>query len=276
MDMQFTVDRDLCVQCGACVDDCPFRIIEMGTEAPLPDPARAHHCIGCQHCLAVCPTGALSVFGIDPQASFPLPGMLPDAGRVEALLRGRRSVRSYAPEALEPELIGHLLKVAANAPTGKNRRACLFTVIERRADMDALREETLEGLRRAVQEKRLSDELSYFRHVVSAWDKGKDIIFRNAPHLLMVTVPPSVTTPEADAVIAMSYFELAACSRGVGVLWNAMIRWAFSVIDTDMYQRLGIPADHARGYAMLFGRPSVQYHRTVQRDEASINRVRLV
>lgn len=123
--------------------------------------------------------------------------------------------------------------------------------------------------------KKLSEGLGYFRHVVTAWDQGRDIIFRNAPHLLIVSAPQSSATPDADLLIAMSYFELLAASMGIGTLWNAMIRWAFSVIKDDMHQRLSIPDDHVKGYTLLFGRPAVQYHRTVQRDDVLINRVRL-
>jgi len=179
------------------------------------------------------------------------------------------------PDPLNAGVIDHLLQTVANAPTGKNNRQCLFTVIEDPATMEIFRRETMEGLRTAVIEKRLSEGQGYFRHVVTAWDQGRDIIFRNAPHLLMVSVPSTVTTPDADMLIAMSYFELLAASMGIGSLWNAMIRWAFSEISTDMYQRLGIPEDHVKGYVILFGKPAVQYHRTVQRDEVQINRVRL-
>lgn len=275
MDLHFTINRDLCIQCGACVDDCPFHIIDMQDGYPAFNPARVHHCIRCQHCLAVCPTGALSIFGLNPENSLPLPHTLPSDKQMTALLRGRRSVRFYHPEPLAPEIIAGMLATVAHAPTGKNNRQCLFTVIEERTTMDKLRRETMEGLRRAVAEKRLSEGLGYFRHVVTAWDQGKDIIFRNAPHLLMVSAPPVSTTPDADLLIAMTYFELLAASMGIGTLWNAMIRWAFSVMDSDMYQRLGIPGDHVKGYTLLFGRPAVTYHRTVQRDEAMINRVRL-
>lgn len=275
VDLQFAINRDLCIQCGACVEDCPFHIIDMVDGCPAPNPARVHHCIGCQHCLAVCPTGALSVLGYRPEDSLPLPQSLPSDQQVAALMRGRRSVRAYKPEPLSPQTIAELLATTANAPTGKNKRQCLFTVIEDRASMDILRRETMEGLRRAVAEKRLTEGLSYFRHVVTAWDQGRDIIFRNAPHLLMVSAPPTIATPDADLLIAMSYFELLAASKGIGTLWNAMIRWAFSVIDTDMYGLLGIPEDHVKGYTLLFGRPAVSYHRTVQRDKALINRVRL-
>jgi len=275
MELQFTIDRDLCFQCGTCVDDCPFHIIELAPDFPALNPTRIHHCIQCQHCLAVCPTGALSILGRNPQDSLPLPESLPTAQQMTALIRGRRSIRRYLPEPLEPEVITSMLRIVANAPTGKNTRQCLFTVVEDPATMDLLRKATIEGLRAAVLERRLSEGQSYFRHVVSAYDQGRDIIFRNAPHLLMVSVPKTVTTPDADILIAMSYFELLAASMGIGTLWNAMIKWAFSLITTDMYARLAIPEDHVKGYAILFGRPAVTYHRTVQRDEAQVNRVRL-
>lgn len=275
MELQFTINRDLCIQCGACVDDCPFHIIELMPDYPELNPTRVHHCIQCQHCLAVCPTGALSILGCDPNDSLPLPESLPTPQQMAALIRGRRSIRRYRPEPLEPEVVAFLLQTVANGPTGKNNRQCLFTVIEDQATMDQFRHETMEGLRQAVVEKRLSEGLGYFRHVVSAWDQGRDIIFRGAPHLLLVSAPPTVSTPDADILIAMSYFELLAATMGIGTLWNAMITWAFSVISTDMYKRLGIPEDHVKKYALLFGRPAVTYHRTVQRDSAEINRVTL-
>jgi ferredoxin len=155
MDLQFTIDPNLCIQCGACIDDCPFHIIEMSSDYPALNPSRVHHCIRCQHCLAVCPTGALSILGRNPEDSLPLPHTLPSADQVAALIRGRRSVRRYLPEPLEAEVIDHLLRTVANAPTGKNNRQCLFTVIEDQATMDIVRRETIEGLRRAVAEKSL-------------------------------------------------------------------------------------------------------------------------
>ncbi|NLX18135.1 MAG: 4Fe-4S binding protein [Desulfobulbus sp.] len=275
MDLQFTVNQDLCIQCGACAEDCPLRVIEMESGYPVLNPSRIRLCIRCQHCLAVCPTGALSIFGFKPENSLPLPESLPSVQQLTALIKGRRSTRRFLAEPLDPDLIRQMIVTVANGPTGKNNRQCLFTVIEDPASMAVFRHEIMEGLRRAVAEKRLSEGLSYFRHVVSAWDKGRDIIFRNAPHLLIVTVPPTITTPDADIIIAMSYFELLAATMGIGTLWNAMIRWAISTINVDLYQRLNIPEDHIKSYALLFGRPDVEYHRTVQRDEAMINLVSL-
>ena len=77
MDLQLTIDQELCVQCGACVEDCPFHILEMEDGLPVAIPKREHHCIQCQHCLAVCPTGALSICGIRPGKISSPPGDAP-------------------------------------------------------------------------------------------------------------------------------------------------------------------------------------------------------
>lgn len=275
MDLHFTIDEELCIQCRACSDDCPFQIIEMNSDYPSLNPSRTDRCIACQHCLAICPTGALSIFGRRPEDSLPLPESLPSGAQMTALIKGRRSIRRFLPEPLPVDLINTMIATVANGPTGINYRRCLFTVIDDPASMAVFRHEIIEGLRQAAAKKRTSDKFPYFRHVVTAWDKGQDIIFRHAPHLLIVSVPPDVSTPDADSIIAVSYFELLAASMGIGTLWNAMIGWSCALIDANLYQLLGIPDDHVKGYAILFGRPAVQYHRTVQRDEAVINRVRL-
>ena len=276
MDLRFTIDPDLCLQCGDCADDCPYHIIDMASGMPALKPSRVHHCIACQHCLAVCPTGALSIFGIDPRDSMPLPESLPTRQQTAALLRGRRSVRRFGTEPLPREEIDFLLQTVANAPTGKNRRQLMVTLVDDPAVMRELRQRAMTALRRVVAERRLPREFCYFRHVIKAWDQGRDIIFRNAPHLLTISSPAAEESAQADIHIAMTCFELLASAAGVGVLWNAMIPQIFSLIpEENMDGLLGIPADHVRGPFLLFGHPAVRYYRTVQRDQIEVNRVRL-
>ena len=272
--LDFKVDQQLCVQCGECADDCPYSIIELTDGWPVIVKEREERCIRCQHCLAVCPTGALSILGRDPAGSSPLSGNLPTAAQMEVLIKGRRSVRWYAPAPVAPEVIAHLLEVVAHCPTGVNNRRLLFTVIEDQATMQALRQETMAGIRRAVQEKTLPPGLEFFETIVGAWDKGQDIIFRGAPHLLAVSSPRGGPSPQQDTHIALSYFELLACSAGLGTLWDGLATWALTAILPEMPKKLGIPEDHVLGYLMLFGTPAVQYHRTVQRGEPQVNRVR--
>src|SRR5512138_2781635 len=126
--LEFNVDAQKCTKCGQCVADCPPRIIAMADGYPAIAPENEASCYRCQHCLAICPTGAVSILGLKPEASRPLAGNFPDPDRLEMLIKGRRSVRHYRDENLDPELLQHLLEVAWYAPTGVNSRQVRFTV----------------------------------------------------------------------------------------------------------------------------------------------------
>jgi nitroreductase/NAD-dependent dihydropyrimidine dehydrogenase PreA subunit len=265
--IEFVVDRKNCTRCGECVKDCPVGIIALEESGPELIADKAKLCLKCQHCLAVCPTAAVSVLGRTPADSLPLAGHLPSPEQVETLIRGRRSVRRFAPEPVASETISRLLRTAAHAPTGRNNLGVLFTVIEDQATMKKLREETLAGIREAVSAERLPKGLEFFAGIVKAWDRGTDVIFRDAPHLLIVSTPKAGPTPAADGYIALCTFELMASSLGLGTLWNGFANWALVDIAPQVGAKLDIPESHQLVYTMLFGQPAVQYHRTVQRDQ---------
>lgn len=54
--MAVTVDRDLCVDCGACVEECESGALENqdGTVQSIPE-----KCTDCGDCIEVCPSDAL-------------------------------------------------------------------------------------------------------------------------------------------------------------------------------------------------------------------------
>jgi nitroreductase len=216
----------------------------------------------------------VSVDGRNPEESLPLAGKLPRPEQVETLVKGRRSVRRYRNENMQPELIRLLLDVACHAPTGVNFRQVLFTVVDDKEILAELRLETMKGLSRLVREGRMPPGRAYFSDCVRAWEEeGIDTIFRGAPHLVIASAPRDCPTPEADCIIALAYFELFAQSRGVGTVWNGLARRTFDDLVPELRDKIGIPQDHLLGYVMSFGVPAVEYHRTVQRGPARIARV---
>ena len=269
--LNFTVDADKCTQCGECARDCLWGIIEMDG-LPVVRPGNEARCIECQHCLAVCKPGALSVFGKDPADSLPLKGMFPDPARMETLLMGRRSTRRYKKEGVDPALIQHLLEVVSYAPTAVNLRQTTLTVIDDPAMMDRLREAMTKAALAVVHEGRVPEGLERIGDYVRGCEDGTDILFRNAPHLLVASAPAGAMAPMADCHIAMSYFELLANSHGLGTVWNGIARALFTAFIPEFRSWLGLPEDHQIVCVMSFGKPAVKYHRTVQRLGGTIRR----
>lgn len=245
----------------------------MDEGAPAIADGKAEMCYGCQHCMAVCPQGALSVSGHDPARSLPLAGYLPTSEQMETLIKGRRSVRRYREENLEPELIQRLLETAWHAPSGVNARKVRFTVIDDRKKLAALREGVMTALGELHRAGALKGNMEFFARFVSLWeDKRVDVIFRGAPHLVVASAPKQSPTPVPDCFIALSYLELFAQSLGVGTLWCGLAKWALEDLVPEAAKPLGIPDDHVLGYVMLFGKPAVKYARTVQHGPADIVR----
>lgn len=272
--LDFHVNQQTCTRCGACVADCPARIIAMTTGFPDIAPDKEAACYKCQHCLAICPTGAVSILGLDPDNSQSLAGRACDPGQLETLIKGRRSVRRYKDENLDPALLQHLLDVAWHAPTGVNSRQVRFTVVDDRLKLARLREDVMTGLGRLARNNALPENLGFFANLVRLWEeKGVDTLFRHAPHLLVASAPQALPTPSPDCLIAMTYFELFAQANGVGTVWDGLAKWAISDLVPETRKTLGIPDDHLIGYAMAFGKPAMRYARTVQHGPAIIHRI---
>ena len=93
---RFRLDKRECIRCGRCVNVCSGMVLRMGKDG-FPQMMEFERfgwrgCWRCQHCLAVCPTGAISIFGKSPEDSTPLPPK--EMGEsMERLVNCRRSCR---------------------------------------------------------------------------------------------------------------------------------------------------------------------------------------
>lgn len=272
--LNFTVDTEKCIQCNQCVTDCPASIVRFEGDIPAIASSRESRCLKCMHCLAVCPTGAVSILGLNPEHCLSIKGNLPSNNQLETLMKGRRSVRRFKQENVDKELIERLITLSLNAPTAKNAMQLQFSVVD---DMDVMRkisEYTYKRIAEAANENGISDKVSHFRALNRAYTEGFDIVFRKAPHMLVVSSPVTGSSPMIDVGIALTHFDLAATNAGLGSLWCGFAMQAFMNFVPDYKKILGIPEDHDAAYSVMFGKPAVKYHRTVERKFQTIHHVK--
>jgi Nitroreductase len=256
----FCAEPDLCIACGKCVDDCPAHVLEVREKIARPTEDFAEECLDCQHCMAICPTGAASVGGRESKNARPAPGL--DPLQLDGLIRSRRSFRHFVQEPLDEAILEKIVETAAYAPTGVNARQRRFTIINNPAVLADFRDRSC----RALIEKAnlLPEHIAWLADAANAWlEKGRDVIFRGAPCLVAVTTGPNAATGQADAFIALSYLELAAQSHGLGTVWVGMVQYILECVP-EARRWLNIPENHSLGYCMLLGKPAIHYARAAQ------------
>ncbi len=269
--LNFSVDASRCTRCGLCAADCPSRIItQAGDDVPAIRPDQEPLCIRCQHCLAICPTGAVSILGKRPEQSLPLSAdSFPEFAQMALFLRGRRSVRRYRDADVDRALIRDLLAALANVPTGVNAQKLTFAIIDSRAVMRRLRAEALAALQAAAAAGRIPARFRYLQEAPAAFaERQDDILFRGAPHALIVSAPPDAPCPGEDVVLALAYFDLLAHSARLGTVWWGMLKMILELLP-ELKPSFGLAPRQRHYYGMLFGIPAVHYPRCVQRDEAA-------
>lgn len=250
-------------------------IIEM-LDFPSIKEGKDKNCIRCQHCLAICPTAALSILGKNPDESISCKGELPTLDEMTRLIKTRRSARKFKKGNVDRQLIDSLLDTALHAPTGHNTNSVHFHVVDNKESLDKFREIFYKTVLDHQENGTMPDKYAYIANFAKLWFKnGVDVVFRDAPHMLISSAPESVSSPVVDSLIAMTYFELLANTSGIGILWNGMINWALQFVAPELKKLINIPDNHVIGYVQLFGISSTKYSRGIQSDGVHINNVSL-
>lgn len=272
MNHLFKVDTEKCVKCGLCVSDCLTGALGCD-ENSVPKMQNPLRCIECQHCLAICPHGAISILGKNPEESCNIREINSDD--VLNLIQSRRSIRKYRQENVNKELIAKLKSMLNYVPTGCNDHKLHFSFIEDIEVMDDFRTKVNEKITSILTKKPfeiLAQKVNKFAKYKNAFLSGEDVIFRGAPHMVVVCAPVDSPCPSQDGIIALSYFELYAKSLGLGTLWCGFAQTVLKLFP-EFCEYLQIPKGYQPIYVMLFGNSDVKYQRTIQPLEYSFKTI---
>ncbi|MHC1789367.1 nitroreductase family protein [Solidesulfovibrio sp.] len=255
----FTV-TDSCTGCGLCATACPASLVRQRAPGSPPQAlaGREAHCIRCGHCVIACPTKSFLHALLPPEDFEPIRRKeFPSPASLRHLLMARRSCRAYAPTPVPRSDIVALIETVRHAPTGHNMRQVGYVVVDGPGRMDAARQLVLDwiALEVAAQSPRAAE--LHLAGAARAAARGKDVIFRGAPHVIVAHAPIKGISPDVDATIAAAWLEIAAAASGFGACWCGYLMFALAA-HPPVNAALGIPAGH-RGYAaLLFGRPATR------------------
>ncbi len=268
-ELNFKVDEKKCIHCGLCVKDCIAKVIEFD-ENNIPNAKNSHRCIGCQHCLSICPVGAISIFDKNPDDSEKIYAQNPDM--ILNLIKSRRSDRQYKCENIDVKTMDKLKDMLKWVPTGCNYHKLHFSFIDNVEVMNEFRNHVNEKLINALTKtpiKTVGEKFSVYKNALL---KGEDVIFRGAPHMLVVSNSVKAPCAKEDAIIALSYFEMYAQSLGLGTCWCGFGQMCLMLFP-ELCEYLEIPDGYQSGYVMLFGPKEVNYSRTTQPKEVLLTSV---
>ncbi len=254
------VDKDLCTRCGICSTVCIAGIIEPTDEnsPPKVNGTKSDMCVGCGHCEAHCPSQAL-ILNDRPDEKVRLPA---GAGTIAPddmgyYLRKRRSVRHYTKDPVPKEKILELLDIARYAASAGNGQPVEWIVIHDPEEVKKIAALTIEWMRTLASS---NHPLSgYVPALLDAWESGRDVICRGAPHLLVATIPEGNPIAQTDAIIALTHFDVGAPAYGIGACWAGFVAMAASSYE-PLQKELGIPAGRRSAYAMMFGNPQYKIY----------------
>ncbi len=266
-----TIDPELCKKDGICAAECPMKIISWKKgERPRPYPNTRSLCINCGHCVAVCPHGALNHEHIQVDDCTPVDkNLVLTLPQTEQFLRSRRSIRTFKPDAVAPDTLSELIRLASYAPSGHNTQPVKWRVIN---GLDLVNEYTaivVEWMTKQLDENPDMAKLMHLDMLVNAWQHGVNTVTRDAPTLILAQGHKSNPMAPQACTIAMTYLDLAARAFDVATTWCGFFHMAAMV-----YEPLAIKLGKDEGLrthaVMMAGYPVYTYHRMPPRNTPGI------
>jgi nitroreductase/NAD-dependent dihydropyrimidine dehydrogenase PreA subunit len=287
---EITINTEICKKDGLCATTCPVSIFQQAEKATIPliVDERLEKCIGCGHCVAICPQAAISHSRYPAGTVQPIKKeIVPTYDSLLELMRSRRSKRTYRNKKVEKEKIEKILDSARFAPSGHNKQSTEFVVVQDQATIQEIGKLTADGMlklampfknpvgrliMRAAMGKRgaeyvgeLAPELE---KLAVMYNDGTDIIL-NEPPVLLLFCADSVggTHTRTNANITLHNAALAAETVGLGCFYCGFVV-TVSERDDSIAQLVGLPETHKIYGALALGYPQVKFRNWPDRNPA--------
>lgn len=267
------VDKSRCIGCGLCVKDCFRKDIEL-----IEGKAKIKNitCFKCGHCIAVCPTKAVSMdeYDMDEVKEYDEKSFRVEPDNLLNFIKFRRTVRQFKNQEVEEEKLSKIIEAGRFTETGGNRQDVSYTVL--RENLEELRGLALKSLNNIGERilNNLTPETMAYKWYANMWidmykkysenPQSEDRLFFNAPAIIVVTANSQV-----HGALASANMELMANALGLGVLFSGFFVKAANEAK-EIRDFIQVQNDKEIVTCMIVGYPDVHYKRTVPRKAAEI------
>lgn len=288
MNERILINQSKCTGCLLCEKVCfvNYQADGNGKAATLEMPSM---CAACGHCVAICPTGAITHPLVPTSACQPLD----ETNRLSydqymGFLKMRRSRREFKDQEISREVIDKLLAAAVQAPNGINRKNVCYTVI---TDRRVLKEMTDTIINQTAQLVKLlknpigrfifklfnSDfyrELGFFMPLmeqISGFQaSGKDLVAYNAPCVILVHTLKNDMCGSEDSVYAAANIQYAAEILGLGTCCIGFITGPVNS-DKSLKKLVHLPPNHKVHTSLVVGYPEFKYTKSAPKADANVS-----
>ena len=287
---EITIDTELCKKDGLCATTCPVSIFQQSEKGTIPvvSEDQISHCVGCGHCVAICPAGAISHIQYPAGTVQPInKEIVPSYESLLELIRSRRSKRTYRDKKVEKETIEKILDAARFAPSGHNQQSTEFVVVQDQATIREIGKLTAEGMMKLAQPfknpvgrlimraligKRgaeyVGDLAPELEKLAEMYNDGKDLILNEPPVLILFCADRvSGTFAGVNANLALLNAALAAETLGLGCFYSGFVVTVSERSDS-IAQLVGLPETHKVYGALAVGYPQVKFSKWPERNPA--------
>lgn len=249
----------LCTGCGLCASNCAVHAIVPSEDGTYR--CNKTWCFACGQCVALCPTGAPSMPGLEAPIPYDSASFDLDPRTLLNAMRFRRSIRHFTGEKATRQELELLLEAGRCAPTSTNSQTIGFTVLDE--EFETMRPKIWKSFARISREKGRKLLLRRYENYLAHPDQP-DTLFYGGNQMIVVTSERPV-----DGGLALANMELMAHALGLGALYCGFATRAIDA-DPELREYFGLTETRRIDSCLIVGRTDLRFQRTAPRNPARV------
>ena len=247
------VNKDLCIGCGLCKNDCPVNNIIIKDKKSV---IKSQECIKCAHCSAICPTGAITLTGFDEEPIEITKQPTVDSDQLLMAIKARRTIRKFKNKEVPSEIVHQIIEAGRFTPSAKNSQDVSYIVLgENKGKYEKIAVEFF---------RKIKPIAGIFMKDAKEVTIDDNFFFKKAPIAIMV-----VSKDKISGSLAASNMALMAESYGLGVLYSGFFSEVANKVP-KLRKSLNLNRKDYVVATLVIGYPDVKYRRTAQKETASV------